>query len=115
MDRDSVNKVIKMIRATYPNSYRTFGRPEFVELANSMEKAFSKFPNLVVEVEYERWCHEKNYPPTISDIIPKVFATLPSDVNNLNDPHKWQSYIDENDRYVVVPPQGSRCYEEVNR
>jgi len=114
MDRDSINKVIKkMLIPTYPTAYKKFTRETFSALADSMQEAFANFPNLAVEVEYERWCREQKYPPTISDIAPKLYATLPNRKDDINDPHKWKSYTDEEGRFFVIAPKGSEAYERM--
>lgn len=85
MDRDSVIKMLGLLKIAYPNSYKEITRDDANAMIALYQKQFSDYDSRLVMVAVEELIGSNTFPPSIAEIKNKIYSltsreTLPTDL-----------------------------------
>lgn len=87
MTRDEAIKILAVLKAAYPNSYKGMTKDEANGVVNVWATQFVSFPYLVVSLAINKLISTNTFPPSISEVKDKIQA-LHSEARSMLDNHK---------------------------
>ena len=72
MTRDETIKVLAVMKAAYPNSYKGMSREEANGVVNVWTLQFANTPYEIVQIAVAKLISKNTFPPTISEVKQKI-------------------------------------------
>ena len=103
MTRDEAIKILAILKAAYPNSYRNMSKDEANGTVMVWSMQFANIPAEVVMIAINKWINTSPIPPAICEVMEKIRGMY------------WEVWgaLEEHRQLKTLPPEQEAMYKRI--